>query len=336
MEEPPMEQPPVEEPITDLPGVGVTVNAGRASWDTGWFQAALFSEMLTELGYQVESPATLDNPVFYLSAARGDLDFWPNGWFPLHNTYIEDENVRDNVELVGFEVRAGALQGYLIDKRSAEEFGITNLEDFRDPDIAAAFDSTGDGRADLVGCNPGWGCELVIEHHLDAFDLRDSINHVQGEYSVLMADTVARFQRGEPILFYTWTPNWTIAQLPVDEDVVWIGVPFSSLPEEQGGDEVDTTAEGVAGCVADPCVMGFPPNDIRVVANTDFLENNPAARRLFELVEIPLADIAAQNELMIVDGEDSDADIQRHAQEWMDTNRDLVDEWLAEARTVAN
>ncbi len=337
----PVEEPPAEEgsePDSEaaMPGEGTTVNIGRATWDTGWFQAAIFASLLEELGYTVEDPQTLDNPAFYLGTAQGNLDFWPNGWFPLHNTFLENENVQGKVELVGYEARSGALQGYLIDKKTADELGITSLEDFKNPDIAAAFDSNGNGTADLIGCNAGWGCELVIEHHLDAYELRDSIEHIQGEYSTLMADTLARFQRGEPILFYTWTPNWTIAQLAPGSDVVWIGVPFESLPEDQGGTDVDTVAEGVEGCVADPCMMGFPPNDIRVVANSEFLNNNPAARTLFEQVEIPLADIAEQNTKMIVDGEDTEADIQRHAQEWIETNRDTVDQWLEAARTTSS
>jgi glycine betaine/proline transport system substrate-binding protein len=290
--------------------------------------------LLQDLGYEVSDPSTLDNPAFYLSAARGDLDFWPNGWFPLHDTFINQEDVQGQVELVGFQVEAGALQGYLVDSASIEEYGITSLEDFKDPEIAAAFDGNGNGQADLIGCNPGWGCELVIEHHLDAYELRDSVEHVQGEYSALMADTISRFQQGEPVLFYTWTPNWTVAELELGEDVMWIEVPFSSLPEEQGGEDVDTTAEGIEGCVSDPCNMGFIPNDIRVVANSTFLDENPAATTLFELVEIPLEDIAQQNVRMI-EGEDSEEDIQGHAETWIEENRDQVDEWLSEARSAA-
>ena len=76
--------------------------------------------------------------------------------------------------------------------------------------------------------------------------------------------------------------------------------------------------------------MGFPPSDIRVVANTAFLERNPAVRRLAEVVEIPLWDIDAQNARMI-DGEDDDDDIRRHAREWIHKNRRKVDQWLKTA-----
>ncbi len=318
-----------------MPGDGKTVTIGRATWDTGWFQADIYAELMKELGYKVESLAPLDNPAFYLSAARGDVDMWANGWFPLHDTYLKDPKVEGKVELVGYEVKAGALQGYLVDKKSAEEYGITSIEDFKDPELAAKFDSDGNGKANLIGCNPGWGCELVIEHQLDAYGLRDTVEHVQGEYSALMADTVARYKRGEPILFYTWTPNWTIGTLVPGKDVVWIQTPFPSLPEDQKSLEDQTTVQDVPGCVANPCAMGWPPNDIRVVANKAWLEKNPAAQKLLEQVTIPLVDISKENAKMLA-GDDSEEAIMGHAQTWISDNRDQIDQWLAAAKQAAN
>jgi glycine betaine/proline transport system substrate-binding protein len=80
--------------------------------------------------------------------------------------------------------------------------------------------------------------------------------------------------------------------------------------------------------------MGFPGNDIDVVANIEFLDNNPAAAKLFEVMSIPLADIFAQNARMN-NGEDSQPDIDRHAQEWADDHQDLWDSWLDQARQAA-
>lgn len=295
----------------------------KATWDTGFFQAAIYQTLLEDLGYEVEDLGTIDNAAFYTSAAQGDVDFWANGWFPLHDTYLENDQVAGRVEPVGYQVESGALQGYLIDKASADELGITSLADFTDPEIAAHFDSDGDGKADLIGCDAGWGCELVIEDTLAELGLEDTVTHQQGTYSALMADTIGRYQRGEPILFYTWTPNWTVSQLQLGEDVVWIEAPI----------EESTEASGVNGCVVDPCDMGFEANDIRAVANTEFLDAHPDIETLFEMVEIPLSDIAAQNQKM-VDGEDSDEDIARHASEWIDSHQDEVSAWLDAARAA--
>ena len=313
------------------PGSGVNVRMGQATWDTGWFQAQVFKLLLEELGYTVKDIETLETVPFYFFAAGGDVDFWANGWFPLHNRFLEFDQVQGKVKPVGFQVNQGALQGYLVDKKTAEEMEITNLGDLKNPEIATAFDGDGDGKADLIGCNPGWGCEGVIEHHLDVYDLRDTITHVQGDYSALMEEILIRYQRGEPVLFYTWTPNWTVSKLAIGDDVVWLGVPFSALPEDPNA---ETAAESLFGCLETPCDTGFGVNDIRVVANVEFLESNPAAATLLELVELPLEDIAAQNALM-ASGEDSEAEIRRHAEAWIETHRDQVDLWLEAARAAA-
>ncbi|MBW2430383.1 MAG: hypothetical protein JRF56_15600, partial [Deltaproteobacteria bacterium] len=138
-----------------LPAAGETVSMARATWDTGWFQAEIFKKLLEDLGYVVNEPRTMDNREFYLSAARGEMDLWANGWFPSHMPFLEDGRVRGKVEAVGFEVQAGALQGYLVNKKTADALGIKSLGDLRDPKIARVFDRDGNGKADLIGCNVG-------------------------------------------------------------------------------------------------------------------------------------------------------------------------------------
>jgi ABC-type proline/glycine betaine transport system substrate-binding protein len=67
------------------PGKGTTVQPARATWNTGFFQEALVRKGLEELGYKVKTPKDLANPIFYKSVALGDVDYWTNGWFPMHN-----------------------------------------------------------------------------------------------------------------------------------------------------------------------------------------------------------------------------------------------------------
>ena len=315
------------------PGDGVTVTPARATWDTGWFQTAIYSRALEALGYDVGQPKSLDNPVFYQAVASGDVDFWVNGWFPLHNSYEDDFG--KGAETVGYVAKGGALQGYLVDKASAEKFGIESLEDFKRDEVKQAFDGDGDGKADMVACPPGWGCELVIEHQLDAYGLRDHVNPIKAGYSASMADAIGRYEDGKPILFYTWTPNWTVGLLKPGRDVVWIGTPFPALPDEQKKYEDMTTVEGVEGCVADPCEMGWPANDIRPVVNKDFLEENPAAATLFRVARIPLQDIFAQNARMF-EGEDKPEDIRRHAREWIESHRKTFDSWIEKAEAASS
>lgn len=47
------------------------------------------------------------------------------------------------------------MENIQIDKKTAAQYQITNLEQLKDPKIAQLFDSDRDGKANLVGCVPG-------------------------------------------------------------------------------------------------------------------------------------------------------------------------------------
>ena len=314
-----------------LPGEGTTVQPARATWNTGYFQEAVYSAGLEDLGYTVKDAQELDNPIFYQSVAQGDVDYWANGWFPLHNQY--KDTFQNGAEIAGTVASNGALQGYLVDKAAVDEFGIKTLDDFKNPEVQKAFDHDGDGKADLYGCPPGWGCNTVIEYHLQDLGLTDYINHITAAYSTSMADAIARYKNGEHILFYTWTPNWTVNALKPGTDVMWIGLPRASDPDGMSAEELSVS--GVTGAVSDPLLMGFPPNDIDVVANSKFLEDNPAAAKMLDEIHIPLPDIFAQNQEMN-DGADSQADIDKAARDWIAANQSQWDQWLADAKAAAS
>lgn len=312
----------------ELPGEGITVKPTNQAMLEERFQENIVLIGLERLGYDVEEPVTVSVPAAHLAVAQGDHTLYTPHWHPLHRQFREGAGLDNTWEAgvdSGTPTVTGALQGYLIDKKTADEYGITNVEQFKDPEIAAIFDRDGDGKADLVGCKPGWGCEAVIEHHLDAYELRDSIEHHRGDYFIQMADAMARYNAGEPIFYYTWTPLWLSGELVPGEDVEWLEVPFTSLPDEDG--EPDTK-------LPDGRNVGFEVNEMNIVANRQFVEENPAAKRFFELVEIPINDISAEN-LLIQQGEDQPEDIRRHAEEWIEENSEDFDAWLDEAREAA-
>ncbi|MBB1492491.1 glycine betaine/L-proline ABC transporter substrate-binding protein ProX [Paracoccus sp. MC1854] len=320
---------PAQAQNQDRPGEGQSITMARPSWDTGWFQTEIFSQVLRELGYEVSQPMTLDNPAFYQSVAYGDVTMWVDGYFPGHTTY--SPFYESGAEVVGVVAPRGSIEGYLVDKAAAERLGITSVEDFKRDEVKEAFDRDGDGRADLVACPPGWACEMVLEHHIEAYDLRDHVNPIKAGYAAAMADAVAAHGAGEPVFFYTWTPNWTVNELVPGEDVVWIEVPEVDLPADLMHLADSATSPGIEGCVSDPCRLGFPANDISSVVNTAFLDENPAVRALLEAAEIPAAEMSAQSAKMNA----GDTDIVAHATAWIAENRATVDGWLEQARAAA-
>jgi glycine betaine/proline transport system substrate-binding protein len=317
----------------NMPGKGIKVQPARATWNTGYFQEALVREGLKELGYDVAGPKELQNPLFYQAVTLGDVDYWANGWFPLHEAQLP-RNFNDRAEIIGDEVKAGGLQGYLVSKRDVEKYHIQSLDDFKRPEVMKAFDANGDGKADLTACPPGWGCEKVITEHFKVYGLDDYINPIKAGYSASMADTIARYNNGKPIFFYTWAPNWTIYKLKPGKDVEWINVPEIMPTEAQKDSKDKMVVSGIEGAVSDPVKLGFVINDIHIVANKEFLDKNPAAKKFFEVFKLPLSDINKQNTKM-EDGEKSQEDIERHAKEWISANQEMWNGWLDAARKAA-
>lgn len=312
-----------------------TIRMARANWDTGFMQAAIYRQLLEELGYEVTDPAeeTRTATWFYPALARGGLDLWANGWFPLHEPFLERElvtgqEVREPIAPVGWQVRQGGLQGYLVDEATAEALDITSMDDLTREEVGGAFDHDGDGLADLLGCEAGWACRKTIDAHIEELDWGESVEQVVGSYPSHIEMAERRVARGEPVLLYTWTPNWTVEVLRPGRDVVWLESP--ALPDEE--DEV-TPVENLEGCAAEgPCHLGWIVNDIRAVANEDFLDANPPVRRLLEQIEIPLEDIVAQNARMVRADEYTEADVRRDAEAWIADHRPTIDRWLAAAR----
>lgn len=316
----------------DMPGQGKTIKMARATWDTGWFQADVYKQLFEKLGYKVGTILTLKNPLFYQAVGQGDVDLWVNGWFPTHNVY--KKSFQPGAKEIGYVAKGGALQGYLIDKKTADKYHIKYLSDMKKPKIRKLFDTNGDGKANLVACPAGWGCQKVISYQIKAYGLTNDIDTIQAGYAAAMADALARYQSGKPIFFYTWTPNWTVGILKPGKDVVWLQVKHTKLPPDQQNLKSAATVKNVTGCSSNPCKMGMPANDIRPVANVAFLKKNPAVASILKTVHIPLKDIFAQNAEMNK-GANTPKDLQMQAASWIKAHQGAVDKWLNEARQAA-
>jgi glycine betaine/proline transport system substrate-binding protein len=308
----------------DLPGKGITVQPLKSSIAEETFQTLLVKKALERLGYEIKPIKEVEYATAHVAIANGDGTFLADHWDPLHSDFYTKAGGDDKIYREGI-YSPGALQGYLIDKKTADQYKITHIDQLKDPKLAKLFDTNNDGTADLAGCNPGWGCEQVIEHQLDAFDLRKTVTHNQGSYSAIIADAITRFKQGEPVLYYTWTPYWVSGVMVPGKDVVWLQVPFSALPGERK--DVDTTLPSGQN-------YGFQANNQRIIANLKFAQENPAAAKLFSIMKLSANDISAQN-LRMRDGEKSMADIERHTDAWIKGHQETFDGWIQEALKAA-
>ena len=348
------EQARMEAEAMRLPGEGVSLTMARANWSTGYFQAELVRQMMQMLGYEVSDPADLElGPnLAYLAMAQGEADFWVNSWYPGHNSWLAAEMpdgslVGEHVRRVGEMMLAGGLQGYLVTKSFAEEYGLNTLDDLNNnPDAIAAYDAQdpnpGNGIADIYGCPESWTCDDIIQSQI-AHSGWENIDQVLAGYDAMFAEATAKADAGEPMVAYTWTPSSYITALRPGDNVVWIGVESpvddSNPLGREGGEEWDqrpgtTSAIGAESCpsAADDgvCNIGWVAADVIASARHDLLANHPAAAKLLEIVKLNVVDVSLQ-----IVRQDAGEDVATLVAEWIATNQDQVDAWIAEAKAAA-
>ncbi|MBP0025487.1 MAG: glycine betaine/L-proline ABC transporter substrate-binding protein ProX [Roseofilum sp. SID2] len=314
---------PTQQSSEQLSPEQVTIRAAQSTWVEEAFQNEVVRIGLEQLGYQIDKPRELDYPAIYLSLANNDLDYSVIYYNPQHEGLFANAGGEEKLQLLSVLVPPGEA-GYRIDKKTAEEYGISSIEQLKDPTIAKLFDFDGDGKANLTGCNPGWACESIIDHHIEVYGLQDTVEQDQGKYVTLLADAITRYQQGGSILYYAYNPHWIFAVLKPDEDTVWLTVPFTSLPESQGEiTDADTTVDGKN--------LGIPKTGQNIVANKVFIERHPIAKRWLELVQIPVNEMN-QISLRIKEGEDSPEELRSLAEEWVSGNQEQFDRWVEEAK----
>jgi glycine betaine/proline transport system substrate-binding protein len=313
----------------DLPGKGKTIRYAQGdSLGANYVVAQIAMRAMKELGYDVKL-STVNTSLFFQAAAQGDLDLATDVNMPQRQVALQA--VEKQAEVIGSgAIVGGGINGYLIDKKTAVAHNITSFDQLKDPKIAGLFGK--DGRADLINCDPGWSCGDVVDYQLATFGLKDTVRSVRGKYEALMVEAVARVKRGEPALFYAWSPSWVNNALVPGEDVVWLPTPKDALPPSvpNKGSALVTGVKGCAGG-ADPCRMAMSAWNWASVANRQFIAANPSVRVLVEQMKFPLATWSGW-EYNINKSGGTSALMTKMSDEWVTANKPQFDQWVALAK----
>ena len=309
---------------SDKPGTGVTLRPTATSYPEEIFTADIASLGLEELGYSIAKIKELDYSLQLVAIANGEIDFPGIHYEKLQAGFFKGSGGTKKLMRVG--KLYNLIQGYLIDKATAEKHNIRTIDQLKDPKLAKIFDTDGDGKANLTGCEPGWSCNKIIDHHIKTYGLTKTVEQDAGNYSILIADVVTRYKQGSPVLYYFYTPYWIHSDLEWGKDVVILPVPYTALPGEQSNvTTAQTTRDGIN--------YGFEFDTGSFVVSNNFARSNPAAVKFLEQVQVPEKDMNALS-IRAKKGENKREDIRRIAKEWIESNRKNVDQWLEKARRL--
>lgn len=142
----------------------------------------------------------------------------------------------------------------------------------------------------VIGIDPGAGMQQTSEAIIEAYDLDYELT--EGSEFAMLAALADAYRAEEWVVFIAWRPHFKFAQYDL-----------KMLEEEKGYWAEDSVVK---------------------VGSLSFEERFPEAARLIANWEIDLSDI----EVMINEIEVNERDPEVVAREWVEANRDLIDQWL--------
>ncbi|MEM9970270.1 MAG: glycine betaine ABC transporter substrate-binding protein [Pseudomonadota bacterium] len=241
----------------------------------------------------------------------GSVDIYTDLWMP-NQQALWDEYVDVRGSVATNQPYAGTSNIYV--PTYMAEKGITSIEDLNDPEVAAMFDTDGNGKGEYWAGDVTWASTKRWQIKFKSYGL-DGL----WEPNIVSADTFkagleAAYSSSQPQLFYYWTP-----------EAIHVKYDLTALEEParfDGCEDVDLDAENWLEVSTFECVIAS--NEIFVGYSKSLEERNPAVAQMLSNVQFTGDEI---NE-WIVEMFENKRDPQIVAEEWIEDNMDVVNGWI--------
>ena len=310
---------------TSPPGGGVIVQWLKNPIADETFQTPLVMKALERLGHDAQPVKEIEHTAGEMAIGNDDAAFLEDHWDSLHIDFFAKARGGDKLCREGI-YSPGASLGSQIDKETAGAYGMTNIGQLKAAGIAKLFFANGGAKADSTGYAPGSSCDKVTKHRLDAYGLRDTVALDQGSYSAIIADTIARHDPEQSVLYSTWTPYRVSGALVPGKAAIWLHASFSSLPDVRAA---------INTALPHGCNYDIPANTQQIVANRACTDARPDVANMSAIMKVRDSDINARN-LRMDDGEGTAKHIECHADACKAVNQAKFDGTIAKSLAAAN
>ena len=232
--------------------------------DLDWNSAQIqnwIARAIAEKGYGYETDSVFGGTIPMMEAlAAGDTNITMEIWLPNQQEAWDAAFGSGELEILGNSLEDNWQSSFVIPQYTADANpGLKSVTDL--PAHKDLFTTTATGsKARLLGCIPGWECEVVNEKKQLAYGLEDTVELVNpGSVSALDAEVIAAFQKQEDILFYYWGPT-TLS---------------NTLATEYGGYVVLEEPAYTEECAASDWKCAYPLAEVLVAIRTDVKEQAP-------------------------------------------------------------
>lgn len=251
-------------------------------------------------------------PVIFAGMDKGDgsIDIHPDMWMPNWQS-AWDQYVTGNGTVKTNKGYAGTsllyVPTYLADK-------VNSIDDLKNPEIAAMFDTDGDGLGEYWAGDVTWASTKRWQVKFKSYGL-DGLwepNIISGD--TFKAGLAAAYAASQPQLFYYWTPE----ALHVQYDLTALKEPARF----DGCEQLDLDAENWLEVSEFECVGTAA--SVYIAYSSSLEQRNPKVAAMLSRMQLTGNEVGLWIQEMFEDKRDP-AEV---AADWISENQDLVNSWV--------
>jgi glycine betaine/proline transport system substrate-binding protein len=245
---------------------------------------------------------------------RGEADIHPEVWLPNGAVNVA-EYTEEKKTLSLAPATVIATQNVCTTRETVEKTGITAVADLAKPEMAAKFDTDGDGMGEMWIGATGWAATPVERVRAKSYGYDKTMTLLEMPEDVAMAAVDAAAATGAPIVFYCYGPHHLFAL----HDVVRLKEPI-----------YDASAWRIVKPSDDPrwldessAATAWQPSFYHVGYRTAFGEAHPEVASFLQKMRLTDADAEAMSYAVDVERRDPE----EVAGAWIAANAEKIEEW---------
>ena len=257
------------------------------------------------------------NPIVFEAMDSGAMHAHPEVWMPnqqnLHDTYVKNKGT-----VVANQNGVAAFQGMCLPKAFAEKNGITSIDDLTNPDIAALFDSDGDGQGEIWIGAPGWASTNVEKIRAKSYGYDQTFELTESDETLAYANLDNAIKTGKPWVGFCYTPHYVFVlhDLHVLEEPAYDAAKWNVI---QPTDDPAWLEKSEAATAWDTAYLHL--HYAKSIADA-----HPEVAGLFKNMTLDTDTVSAMTYAVVIDEKDP----AEYAKEWVAKNEDRVLDWLAQ------
>lgn len=266
------------------------------------------------LGLSVELQ-TGTNPIIFEGMDSGSMHVHPEVWLPnqqnLHDKFVMDRgSVTFNPHAVLSDQKICAT------KDTVARTGISAVVDLTNPEMAANFDTDGDGRGEIWIGAAGWASTNIEKIRAKSYGYDETMNLKELDETLALAEVDNAIAQSRNIVFYCYTPHHmfslydlVVLDEPAYDETMW--------EIHQPTDDPDWLENSTAPTAWDATYL-------HIFYARALESSHPEAADMLSKVNLTTEQVNAIVYALSIDGKDPSD----FAREWVEANAEQVGSWL--------